>query len=88
MLGKEAWIEIYENSDLNGKFDRFHDILQYYYNICFPLKIGKQTANKKLWVTTEVKSSSSNLKHLFSLKSLFPNLENVYKKSKKEQWQK
>lgn len=84
MLEKETWLEVYVSPDFNEKFDNFYNTLLYYFNICFPLKNCKQTSERKLWVTNELKTSSYNLKCLFSLKKSNPDLETLYKKAKKE----
>lgn len=83
-LHGETWSSVYGSSDLSGSFDDFFNILQYYFNIHFPLhKLTKEIGSKS-WVSNNVRNSSRNLKDLHYFSQRHPELRTLYLKAKKE----
>lgn len=59
-LGSLSWSEVYEEKNLNSAFNKFHDLILLFYDLCFPIIRVKMTANimKPKWMTKGLKVSS------------------------------
>lgn len=87
LLENEKWIEIYElNGDVNGAFNTFHQIFQYYFELAFPIKtrvIKSKKDLKKPWLTRGIRISGEKLKNLHKLSSENEVFKDYYKRYKK-----
>lgn len=68
-IANVEWDGVYAASDIEGKFDAFHNVIVYYFLLDFPVVKRKLNDNNdhKYWITDDVVNSSQNLKLLFRL---------------------
>lgn len=83
-LQTETWQSVYGNSTLSESFESFFNILQYYFNIHFPLHKSCKEISSKGWVSQCVKNSSNNLRDLYCFSQKHPELKPFYLEAKKE----
>lgn len=83
-LMNEDWNVIYHLSSFQECFDKFYATFLFYFNLHFPLIKKPINNNRKTWVTSDVISSSQNLKLLFQLQHRYPEWREFYRKAKKE----
>jgi len=81
-LEQNNWDYLFVQTDINTAFKHFYDIYNHYFNLHFP-KIKIYFKEKKKWITGEIIQSSINLKNLHSLKTTYPEFNNIYKDAKK-----
>lgn len=68
LLEKENWLTLF-NSNIESKYDTFHNIFQYYFNLSFP-KVRKKIykhQNSKNWITENLKKNKNDLIELNNL---------------------
>lgn len=84
MLNTEDWKNLDQPGDINTIFDTFYNTFLSYFNICFPVKkLEAKIPDKRDWVTTDVKQSSSNLKDLYEISLITPAAKERYRTAKK-----
>lgn len=83
-LFRESWMELNFTIGANEKFDCFKNTLQYYFNLSFPLKIGKVNNNKNQ-ISREIRQYSEYIKDLYVNYQTTKNLAalNLYKEERK-----
>nr|CAI5824091.1 unnamed protein product [Callosobruchus analis] len=82
-LNNHSWSYLYAHRNLDNAFNDFYGVCLNYFNTHFPLKRHTVRSNTKGWVNDSVKISSSNLKDLFHLKTIFPDIGPSYDEAKK-----
>nr|CAI5836147.1 unnamed protein product [Callosobruchus analis] len=82
-LNNHSWSYLYAHRNLDNAFNDFYGVCLNYFNTHFPLKRHTVKSNTKGWVNDSVKISSSNLKDLFHLKTIFPDIGPSYDEAKK-----
>nr|CAI5854066.1 unnamed protein product [Callosobruchus analis] len=82
-LNNHSWSYLYAQRNLDNAFNDFYGVCLNYFNTHFPLKRHTVRSNTKGWVNDSVKISSSNLKDLFHLKTIFPDIGPSYDEAKK-----
>lgn len=84
LLEAETWNDVYGEETADNKFMSFINIVENYYNICFPLKTKNINTNKnKNWLTLGLRVSSRKLKELYHMQKMGlvnPDYYNNYKK--------
>nr|CAI5867150.1 unnamed protein product [Callosobruchus analis] len=80
----ENWSNLYCLNNLDHAFNCFYSVFMSYFNTHFPRRNFYTKCNKKSWINIEIKKSSLNLKNLFRLKKMDPNLGEIYRKAKCE----
>lgn len=87
-LQKETWLDVY-NSPVERKYDVFHNIFMYYFNISFPLIKSRINRNRDKWITHELARDKEEIIHLtqnlrltkdIALKRLLREKKKVYTK--------
>ncbi|KAF9813457.1 hypothetical protein SFRURICE_000968, partial [Spodoptera frugiperda] len=65
-----SFSEVYDTSDTNEAFEKFHDLLILFYKLCFPsIRVKKKcNVSKPKWITRGIKTSS---KHKRSLRFIY-----------------
>lgn len=63
-LRGESWHEIDQVQGVNGKYNCFDNILRYYFDLSFPVKVAREGKNHT-WVNREVKQYSMYIKDLY-----------------------
>lgn len=81
-ISNENWNTVLATDDVDESFNIFHSIYSTYFNQHFPLKIFHK-GTKKDWINEAVKISSRDLKNLFELTKVFPELSDSYRKAKR-----
>lgn len=83
-LNNLSWAECYLESDLNIAFNKFHELVCLFYNLCFPkirIKIDTLKNTKRRWITRGLKISCRTKRKLryidYNQKTLYSN--NIYK---------
>lgn len=59
-LANLPWSDIYAENDFNHAFDKFYELLQLLYKLCFPkirIKINNTTTKKQRWISKGLKIS-------------------------------
>lgn len=65
LLCNTSWDSVYEPATTNDKYNTFHDLYLYFFDIAFPLKFSKNRTNKKLqWITPGIIISSHRKRFL------------------------
>lgn len=54
MLSGETWLNVY-NATVETKFTVFHNILLYYFDLCFPLVKSRVNVERKTWIKSDLK---------------------------------
>jgi len=69
LLQRENWSEVLTSDETNVSFNIFMDIISYYFNIAFPLKVTyiKDPTVKK-WITKGIMISRNKLRALHNIK--------------------
>jgi len=69
LLQRENWSEVLTSDETHVSFNIFMDIISYYFNIAFPLKVTyiKGTTVKK-WITKGIMISRNKLRALNNIK--------------------
>lgn len=82
-LTAEQWTDVYNETDIDGKFAAFVNILQFHYNNAFPLvRIKHKNLNQSKWITNMIINSSERLQEIFNLQKKFPHFRELYKTAK------
>lgn len=68
-------------SDLYSEFNEFYTTYLYHLNLCFPMKknYNSQYENSENKVNSEIEQSSHNLKELFRIKNISPQMLHIYR---------
>lgn len=75
-LSRENWLDLYSANNVNDAFKIFSDTLNYYIELCFPVKrTTVHVKHSKSWITKGLKISSKKLKQLYH-RSLHTSNEN------------
>ena len=65
LLDQVTWQEVYDELNVNTKFNKFMEIFLYYYNTAFPIKtIRTRDKQKASWITKGIKNSSKKMRLL------------------------
>lgn len=91
LLGKEDWVDVLTQNDVDATYNTFAETLKYYMNIAMPVKkIKINNKNKSNWITKGIRISSEKLRYLSKLmkekyvtnnfKLYFRNYKKIYNK--------
>ncbi|KAK3921652.1 Putative cytochrome P450 cyp-13B1 [Frankliniella fusca] len=65
VIKNQCWDAVYQETDVNSKFNVFHNTFKNLYDNHFPIKkVIEKDPNKKLWTTTGIKITSRNYRDL------------------------
>lgn len=60
LLKKETWLDLYQ-APVEAKFDTFHSIFMYYFNLAFPLSKSRAVQKKDKWITNDLISQKEEI---------------------------
>lgn len=85
LLARENWEDLNMLKNVNEKFEQFIKVLQYYFELAFPMKLKKPNGNnQKNWITQGLRISSQKQKELYKLSLTGDaNIKDHYKKYRK-----
>ncbi|KAE8752907.1 hypothetical protein FOCC_FOCC000252, partial [Frankliniella occidentalis] len=81
----QNWEQVYCETDVNNKFNVFHNTFKNIYDTHFPIKkVKERESNNKSWVTNGIKITSKNYRDLCALMKTTNDaiLQNYFKKYK------
>lgn len=81
-LSGEKWEQVYGRCSVDEAYNCFHEILTFHYERSFPLRRRAVRSSRNEWVNGDVRVSSRNLRDLFTLQKVYPDLQNLYKQAK------
>lgn len=81
-LNNENWQYLFGLTDVNKGFNYFEDIILYHFNLNFPERRHNVNNQGRKWVNDSIRQSSSNLKGLFQLRQICPDMIPAYKIAK------
>lgn len=88
MLGDINWIDVYKISDIEGKYDKFHELLMWAVNGAFPLVTSqkKKVGSNNKWYNQELCKLKEQCDKLYDLGKIFDSQEirNRYKLLRKK----
>ncbi|XP_072933417.1 uncharacterized protein [Epargyreus clarus] len=90
-ISQLSWSEVYDESNADQAFDRFHDLFTLFYNLCFPIKKIKlkPKTNRLYWISKGIKVSSNTKRNLryqyykqrnFGCKRKYLNYNKIFKR--------
>ena len=83
LIAKEKWTPIYNESEADGKYNKFINTFVGYMNMCYPIKKMSITEKQKNpWYTPELKSLNSLKNSIYILSKTYANMEAIYSKIK------
>ena len=81
LISNEQWSSVYNEIDVNKKYNAFINTFSHYMNSCFPVNLVTIKTNKKCPWFNSIAKQLNRIKHkLLRLSKSFPNLIPIYKK--------
>ena len=78
VLSKMTWQEVIKETEINAKFEAFMKLINYSFNIAFPLKLKhRKKSMRNGWITQGIRISSKNLRFLSMIKKGLLLTENM-----------